>query len=174
MGFRQWASHGKGEIDQKQFSKLGKNVVFEDGVRVFQPQTITIGDNVYIGHDTQIKGHPSGKMKIGNNCWIGPNCFLQSPGDIEMGDHVGMGANVTIITSQHDLSQKDQIIIGRKLKFEKVTIENNVDIGAGALILPGVKIGANSVVGAGSVVTKDVPSNTIVVGNPARVLRKLL
>jgi acetyltransferase-like isoleucine patch superfamily enzyme len=173
MGFRQWSSHGKGEIDASKFARLGKNVIFEDGAKVFSPETIEIGDNVYFGHNTQIKGHPAGKMKIGNNCWIGPNCFIQSPGHIEIGNHVGIGANVIIITSQHDLASTEKILINKPLKLEKVIIKDNVDIGAGAIILPGVEIGQGSMVGAGSIVTKDVPPGTIVVGNPAKVLRSL-
>ena len=173
MAFRQWESHGTGDVDRARFSRLGTNVIFEDGVKVFAAETIEIGDNVYIGHNTQIKGHPAGKMKIGNNCWIGPNCFIQSPGNIEIGSHVGIGAGVIIITSQHDLGSKEEIIINKPLKFERVLIEDNVDIGAGALILLGVKIGRGSMIGAGSVVTKDVPPDMVVVGNPARVLRTL-
>lgn len=57
MGFRQWTSHGKGEIDASKFAKLGKNVIFEDGVKVFAAETIEIEDNVYFRHHTQIKGH---------------------------------------------------------------------------------------------------------------------
>ncbi len=173
MAFRQWSSHGKGEMDTAKFSKLGKNVIFEDGVKVFSPETIEIGDNVYFGHHTQIKGHPAGKMKIGNNCWIGPNCFIQSPGTIKIGDNVGMGANVIVITSQHDLSSPEEIIINKPLQFKKVIIEDNVDIGAGAVILPGVSIGKGSMIGAGSVVTRDVPPKTVVAGNPAKILRTL-
>jgi hypothetical protein len=90
-----------------------------------------------------------------------------------MGDHVGIGANVILITSQHDLPSAEKILINKPLKFEKIIIEDNVDIGAGAIILPGVRIGKGSMVGAGSVVTKDVPPGTIVVGNPAKFLKSL-
>ncbi len=173
MGFRQWTSHGKGEIDASKFARLGRNVIFEEGVKVFAPETVEIGNNVYFGHNAQIKGHPAGKMKIGNNCWIGPNCFLQSPGHVEIGDHVGIGANVIIITSQHNLKSQEEIIIDKPLLLEKVIIEDNVDIGAGAIILPGVRIGKGSMIGAGSIVTKDVPPGVVSAGNPSRILRKL-
>lgn len=86
---------------------------------------------------------------------------------ITLGDNVQIGPNVTIATDNHDL--KDHYI----LKCRPVTINNNAWIGANATILPGVTVGENAVIGAGSVVTKDVPANTVVAGNPARVIRTL-
>jgi maltose O-acetyltransferase len=105
------------------------------------------------------------KLKIGKNCFIGVNCLLDVTKGIIIGDNVQLAPNVLVLT--HDSSK------GRKKPFEKeVIIEDNAFIGAGSILLPGVKIGKKAVVGAGSVVTKNVKPNMIVVGNPAKLIKK--
>ena len=96
----------------------------------------------------------------------------RTDGDIYIGDWVKFGPNVTIVTAGHPVLpelRKDP-----ELQFNKdVHIEECVWIGAGVIVLPGVTIGKNSVIGAGSVVTRDIPENVVAVGNPCRVMRPI-
>jgi acetyltransferase-like isoleucine patch superfamily enzyme len=108
------------------------------------------------------------EMRIGRNVFINQNCTFYDLGGIDIADEVMLGPNVSIITSGHPLepSQRRSVTTGKP-----IVIERNVWIAAGATIIDGVTIGENSVVAAGSVVTKDVPANTLAGGNPARVIR---
>lgn len=165
-------THGDGEFSLCQFKKIGENVVFEKGVMVFHPENIEIGDNVYIGHNTMLKGYYKNLMKIGNNSWIGQGCFFHSGGGLCIGDTVGIGPFVKILTHQHLEEGLEKPILLCEQIYEKVVLEDGCDIGIGSIILPGVQIGKGSIVGAGSVVTKNVEPFAVVVGNPARFLRK--
>ncbi|MEW6556602.1 MAG: acyltransferase [Elusimicrobiota bacterium] len=168
-----YKSHGSGKFSKKDFKKIGKNVVFERGVLVFHPENIEIGNNVYIGHNVFLKGYYKNLMKIGSNTWIGQSSFLHSGGGLIIGNFVGIGPFVKIITLQHVIDKDiSRPIITREQIYEETILEDNCDIGTGSIILPGVKIGKGSVVGAGSVVTKDVSSYSIVAGVPAKLLRK--
>lgn len=94
---------------------------------------------------------------------------MRSRGGIYVGDQVLIGPRCTIIYVNHGLAadQRDT------LALKPVHLERNCWLGANVTILPGITVGENSIVGASAVVTKDVPANTVVVGNPARVIRKL-
>lgn len=106
-------------------------------------------------------------VRIGKRVIIMSGCLMMSAGGITIDDDAQIAANVQLISNNHDL--QDRMIITCK----PVYIGRRAWIGAGATILPGVSIGENSVVGAGSVVTHDVAPNTIVAGNPARVIRHI-
>ncbi|SIO45803.1 sugar O-acetyltransferase [Chitinophaga niabensis] len=110
------------------------------------------------------------EIRIGQNVFINQNCTFYDLGGLHIGDDVMIGPNVSIITTGHPLepSQRRAITIGKP-----IVIERNVWIAAGAIIIGGVTIGENSVVAAGAVVTKDVPPNTLVGGNPARPIRAI-
>ena len=165
-------THGDGSFAVKDFKKIGENVIFEEGVLVFHLENICIGNNVYIGHNTILKGYYKNEMIIGDYTWIGQGCFLHSGGGLEIGKAVGMGPMVKVITSVHREDDLSKPLIFCDFEFGKVVIEAGCDIGVGAIILPGVKIGEGSIVGAGSVVNKDVEPYTVVAGVPAKVLRK--
>ena len=107
------------------------------------------------------------QITFGRHVFINHHFTAMSIGGIEIGDHVQIGPNVTIVTDNHDL--KDRCV----LRCRGVVIGNNVWIGAGAKIMPGVHIGGNAVIAGGAVVTKDVPADTVVGGNPAKVIREL-
>ena len=106
-------------------------------------------------------------IHIGKNITIMPYFKCMSAGRVYMEDDVRIALDVKVITNNHDFHDRDILTV------EDVRIGKNAWIGAGATILPGVTIGENAIVGAGSVVTKDVEANTIVVGNPAKPIKKL-
>lgn len=164
-------SHGSGEFAPEQFARLGERVVFEAGVLVFHPETIEIGDDVYVGHQAILKGYYKNRMVIGDGTWIGQQCFLHSGGGITIGRHVGIGPGVRIVTSAHRLDQLDKPILQAAIDFAPVAIGDGADIGVGAVLLPGVAIGVGAQVGAGAVVAEDVPDYAVVAGVPARIIR---
>lgn len=168
---RQFQSHGDGTFSATDLAALGENVVFEDGVRVWHPETVRIGTNVYLGHDAMIKGHPSGQILIDDNTWIGQGVFMHGAGGITIGQKVGVGPYVKMLTSTHQLPNRDLAILEAPLEFAPICIEDDADIGVGAILLPGVTIGRGAQIGAGAVVTKDVPAYAIAAGNPATILR---
>ena len=170
--FRTYKSHGDGRFKPSQLKSLGKNVILEKGVLIFHPENVRIGDNVYIGHNTILKAYHQNVLTIGGHTWIGQGCFLHSAGGITIGRAVGIGPMVTILTSTHKEGNLATPIVFNDLEFKKVIIEDGCDIGIGAIILPGVKIGAGAIIGAGAVVTKDIAPYSVVAGVPSKVIRK--
>ena len=110
-------------------------------------------------------------LEMGVNSFINYDCIMLNNAMVKLGDNVLVGPKVSFYTVMHpiDAKQREQWLVYAK----PITVEDNVWIGGSATILGGVTIGKNAIVGAGAVVTKDVEPNTIVVGNPARVLRKI-
>jgi len=110
------------------------------------------------------------EIRVGRNVFVNQNCTFYDLGGLDIADDVMIGPNVSIITAGHPLepSQRRAATIGKP-----TIIERNVWIAAGATIIGGLTVGENSVVAAGSVVTRDVPPNTLVGGNPARVIRSI-
>lgn len=164
-------SHGTGKFEQKDLLFCGEGVVIEDEVLIWHPETVSLGADVYIGHRTMLKGYYKGKMTIGRGTWIGQNCFFHSAGDITIGEDVGIGPQVQILTSTHRLDQVDKPLLQADLELKGVVIEKDSDIGMGTIILPGVTIGQGAQIGAGSVITQDVPAYAVAAGVPAKVLR---
>ena len=108
--------------------------------------------------------------RVGRNVFVNQNCTFYDLGGLDIADDVMIGPNVSLITSGHPLqpSRRHSSVVAKP-----IVIERNVWIAAGATIIGGVTIGENSVVAAGSVVTRDVPANTLVAGNPARIIRPI-
>lgn len=110
-------------------------------------------------------------IKVGENFFANFNLTILDEGPVEIGDNAFIGPNVSIYTACHPLLPNER---NRLIEWaEGVTIGDNVWIGGSATLLPGAKIGDNCVIGAGSVVVGEIPANSIAVGNPARVLRKV-
>jgi acetyltransferase-like isoleucine patch superfamily enzyme len=161
-------SHGTG-LPPWKFKTGGEDTVFETGVLCFHPENIEIGKGVYVGHYTIIKGYYKNIFSIGSGVWIGQQCFLHSAGGLIIGNDVGIGPGVKIITSSHDLSENmDLPIMRRPIQFAGVEIGWGCDIGVNAVILPGVKLGDRVQVAAGAVVTRSFPSGSVIAGVPAR------
>ena len=110
-------------------------------------------------------------VHFGSNIYANFGLTLVDDGEIFVGDRVLFGPHVTVATANHPINPE---LRSKSYQYNKdVHIGNNVWIGANTVIVPGVTIGENCVIGAGSVVTKDIPPNTVAVGNPCRVMREI-
>lgn len=126
------------------------------------------GANINIEHKANF-GNGTG-ISVGNNSGLGVRCFVRGP--LVIGDDVMMGPEVMILTGSHRFDRTDiTMIMQGMLPRRKVCIGNDVWIGARVIILPGVTIGNGVIIGAGAVVTSDVPDYAIVGGVPAKVIR---
>ena len=168
---KQHKTHGDGIFQLDQFRRLGPGVIFESGVLVFHPENIELGENIYVGHRTILKGYHNSPMTIGDNTWIGQDCFFHSAGGLRIGKNVGVAPHVKILTSSHKEQGIDIPILFSDIDFREVSIGDDCDVGIGTIILPGVSIGKGVQIGAGSVVTKDLPDRSVAFGVPARVIR---
>ena len=163
-------THGTG-LPPWDFHECGSGVVIEHGTLVFHPETLSIGDDVYIGHYAIVKGYYNSRMSIGRGTWIGQQAFLHAGGGLTVGDEVGIGPGARILTSAHDLRQDSHLaIMKRPLQFAAVEIGDGCDLGVNSVILPGVRLGRQVQVAAGAVVTKSFPDGSVVAGVPAREL----
>lgn len=137
------------EIMKKILGATKENFLIEQPFMCDYGYNIEIGENFYANHNMIILD--GNKVKFGDNVFIAPNCSFYTAG--------------------HPL---DYVIRNKGLEYAKpIEVGDNVWIGGNVVVLPGVTIGNNCVIGAGSIVTKDIPDNSLAVGNPCRVIKKL-
>lgn len=148
----------------------GSGLAVSPDVVIRHPETMEFGDLVLIGAQAVLLGRFDGTCKIGSHVWVGPQAYLDAR-NLVMEDYVGWGPGAKILGSVHSGVPADAPIITTDLLIKPVVIGRGADVGVNAVVLPGVRVGANSIVGAGAVVTRDVPDNSIVAGVPARLIR---
>ncbi|MFW6051048.1 MAG: acyltransferase [Myxococcota bacterium] len=165
-------THGTGAFRPEDLAACGEGCVFELGALVFHPERVHLGRNVYVGHYAMLKGYHAADLVIGDETWVGQQCFLHAAGGLRIGAHVGIGPGVRIITSSHREAGRDKPILDSPVHLAPVAVEDDVDLGVGSIVLPGVTIGRGAQIGAGAVVTADVPAYGVAAGVPARVLRE--
>lgn len=138
--------------------------------KILKKMFAEIGDDCYI--EPPFHANWGGKnVHFGNGVYANFNLTMVDDCDIFVGNNVLFGPNVTVSAGTHPIHPE---LRSKQAQYNiPIHIGNNVWIGANSVILPGVNIGDNSVIGAGSIVTKDIPSNVIAVGNPCRVLREI-
>lgn len=135
---------------------------------------IRFGDDVRVREHAWIQAtssltHPGVGLVIGSGTYIGPRCLLGAGGGITIGARVTFGAGVHLLAENHEFRDGARLIQDQGVTRAGITVEDDVWVGNQVIVLDGVHIGRGAVVGAGAVVTKDVPPMAIVVGNPARV-----
>jgi acetyltransferase-like isoleucine patch superfamily enzyme len=171
----------------------------EDGVRIRFAGNVRLGRGAYLDHGVYLHACPAGiwigaesfvmknailhvynfrdlpdaGIRIGSRSLIGEACVLRGQGGITIGDDVYLAPLVQMLAVNHVYHDTTKPISHQGITTQGIVVEDGAWIGGGAIILDGVRIGRNAVVGAGAVVTKDVPAYTIVAGNPARVVRDL-
>lgn len=160
------------KISNSRHIKTGKLVKFEDysEIQGLSQNGIVLEDYVTIGRNVQIRpssyygvGIIGAGLKVDENSSIGPNGFIGCAGQVNIGKNVMIGPNVTIIAENHNFNEKSTSIKSQGVNQQGITIEDNVWIGANVTILDGVNIGAGSVIGATTLINKDVQANMVYV-----------
>ena len=152
----------------------------EQRKRIFHDLFGKMGEHVHIDIDFHCE---YGKhIFIGDQVIINMNCTFLDDNIIKIGNNVLIAPNVQLYTATHPINANERFVndwdersgdLFFRTKALPITIEDNVWIGGGTIVLPGITIGRNSVIGAGSVVTKSIPTYSVAVGNPCRVIREL-
>jgi acetyltransferase-like isoleucine patch superfamily enzyme len=145
---------------------LGSGVKLEIGRRA----RVRFGRWTWIGHDTKIRCH-EGEVRIGDKTVLGQECTISAYQHVSIGEQCVVADRVMLIDFDHNVAEVERPIRVQGIYKRDVRVGNNVWIGFAAQILRGVTVGDNAIVGAGAVVTKDVPANAVVAGVPARVIR---
>jgi acetyltransferase-like isoleucine patch superfamily enzyme len=148
---------------------LGSDVTVKSHVSLVHPGTFEIGDGVFIGEQAILQGRYDGRCVIGPRTWIGPQSYFDAR-DLVIGEDVGWGPGAKVLGSEHTGIPVDVPVIRTDLVIAPVRIGAWADIGVNAIVLPGISIGKGAIVGAGAVVTEDVPDFAKVAGVPARIV----
>jgi acetyltransferase-like isoleucine patch superfamily enzyme len=159
---------------QSMGGKIGKNVKFYEGVRIVGNSlgAMTIGDDVRILRGVTMSTSSQGKIRIGNKVHIGEGTIIFSDLSIDIGDNVIIGPQNTIVDFDHTYESAEIPINQQEIYRQEVIIEEDVWIASHCVITKGVRLGKGCVIGAGSVVNKDLPPYSVAVGVPVRVVKK--
>ena len=147
----------------------GAGLRVEPGVGFKHPETFELGSGVFIGSQSYLQGRFDGRCVIGDHTWIGPQSYFDAR-DLVLEDHVGWGPGAKVLGSAHTGVPVNIPIIQTDLEIKPVRVGAWADIGTNAVLLPGVTVGRGAIVGAGAVVTQDVPAFAKVAGVPARII----
>lgn len=157
---------------------VGRNVAIGDYAyfNCYGGDGVNLADNVRIKEFgwVQVTSHlsnPGAGLTIGPNTYVGPHCILGAAAGITVGADVVMGAYVQLLAENHKFDASDLPINRQGVSRRGIVVEDGCWLGNSVIVLDGVRIGCGSVVGAGSVVTHDIPAGSIVAGNPARLIR---
>ncbi|HLF26132.1 MAG TPA: acyltransferase [Anaerolineae bacterium] len=157
--------------------RLGRHVFIDHGVYLHAcPSGITIGDRSVVMHNSilhvfNFRDLPHAGITLGRDCFIGEANVIRGQGGVSIGNDVYTGPLVQVLAVNHVYRDPDTPIRLQGITAQGITIEDDVWLAAGVIVLDGVRIGRGSVIGAGAVVTSDIPPDSIAVGSPAHVVK---
>ena len=154
--------------------RLGSNDFLVNGRTLkLESKYISPGKKVRFGSDLRVQSFCGKKVKIGDNVYAGNRVSILVGDEISIGNNVLIASDVCITSENHQTNPECEITYGKQpLIVKPIRIGDGCWIGEKVVILPGVSIGKKSVIGAGSIVTKDIPDYCIAVGNPAKIIKK--
>jgi len=159
--------------------RLGNGVYLDEGVYLHAcPNGVEIGEGTFVMHHAELhvynfRNIPHSGIRMGRNCLISEFNVLRGQGGITIGDNVYTAPLVQMLAVDHVYDDPTRPIIEQGITAKGIVVEDNAWIGAGAIILDGVRVGKGAIVGAGSVVAEDVPPHTVVAGVPAKVVKRI-
>lgn len=171
----------KAEITHKRNIHCGKNVKFEaySEIHGLSEQGLYFGNNVTIGRYTSIRpssyygvGNIGYGLSMGDNSSIGPFGYIGCSSKISIGKNVMIGPRVSLFAENHNFGDKRKVIKSQGVNNKGITIEDDCWIGSGVIILDGVTIGHGSVIGAGTLVLKDIPPKSVVIDKRNQLVRE--
>lgn len=146
---------------------IGKGVIIESNVKIYNHTKI--GNNVTLGDNVELRSNKPSFVSIGDRTSINRNSLIM--GVVSIGEDCSIAPGCIVVGSNHVFDDCNTKIKMQGLSRKGIVIENNVWLGANVVVLDGVNIGEGCVIGAGAVVTKSIPANSIAVGNPCRILK---
>jgi acetyltransferase-like isoleucine patch superfamily enzyme len=159
--------------------RLGSGVYLDHGVYLHAtPGGIEIGDRTAVMHNAELhvfnfRGLPHAFISVGRDTFIGESVVIRGQGGVVIGDSVLIAPGAKIVAVNHTYTDVHRPIIEQGIDARGITIEHGAWIGTGAVVLDGVRVGRNAVVGANAVVTRDVAAYSVVVGVPARCVKQM-
>ncbi|MBE9177118.1 acyltransferase [Oculatella sp. LEGE 06141] len=160
------------ELIQAKGIEMGNNIRLHRDVRIMslgQNSTIRLKNLAHLDRGVDIRTHHSGEIEVGENSYIGPYTCLS--GDlIKVGNNCMVASHAGLYANNHNFDDPDRLICQQGSSYKGIVIEDDCWLGSGVRVLDGVTIGRGSVVGAGAVVTRDIPPYSIAVGVPAKVV----
>lgn len=174
-------------LKKRKLKFCGYGTYMKEDFNILSPENISLGNNTHFGKGCQICvfNEYQGKknsffqsfISIGNNVTVTDGCYISCVNRIEIGDGCLLGVNTFITDNYHGKNTYEELLIPPNLRelYSKgpVIIGKNVWTGRNVCIMPGINIGDNVIIGANAVVTHDIPSNCIVAGVPAKIIRKI-
>jgi len=161
---------------------IGNNTTIHSSVEILIENKKSDGRGIYIGSNCffyprnrfilgNMGANPSANMVIGDYVQINAGGYISGEGGLSISDYVLIGPNVCILSAGHKFDDPFSLIQSQGLTYGKIVIKKDAWIGGGSVILEGVTVGEGSIVGAGAVITKDVPDFVVVAGNPAKIIK---
>jgi acetyltransferase-like isoleucine patch superfamily enzyme len=169
---RRFRARVRREIQPGRFAAFGRDAIVHPPAEIDRPERVAVGDQTFILANARLALGPQARVTIGARTYLGRDLTIVCLGAVVIGDDV-MGSDRLLLsdTAPEPQAPGEPVMNQGLAEPRPVHVEDGVFLGTGAMVLAGVTVGARSLVGAGAVVTRDVPANCVVVGNPARIVR---